>query len=164
MLDRVYRRLSKDAFDERLHRIMEFEQTLAADGALILKFWMHLGKAAQKKRLTHLEQDPLRRWKVDRLAWKHWRMYPKFIAAAEQAIRETNRADAPWMIVEGGDARYRSLTVGETIRDAIRARLAEHPAAEASARGRSARGRGGARQGAPGGARAPSSRSCPAST
>jgi AMP-polyphosphate phosphotransferase len=125
VLDRVYRRLSKDGFDERLHRIVEFEQTLAADGALILKFWMHLGKAAQKKRLTHFEHDPLQRWKVDRLAWKHWRMYPKFTAAAEQAIRETNRADAPWMIVEGADARYRSLTIGETIRNAIRARLVE---------------------------------------
>jgi AMP-polyphosphate phosphotransferase len=125
VLDRVYRRLSKAAFDEHLHRIVEFEQTLAADRALILKFWMHLGKAAQKKRLTHLEQDPLQRWKVDRLAWKHFGMYPKFIAAAEQTIRETNRADAPWMIVEGADARYRSLTVGETVRDAIRARLAE---------------------------------------
>jgi polyphosphate:AMP phosphotransferase len=147
VLDRVYRRLSKDAFDERLHRIVEFEQTLAADGALILKFWMHLGKAAQKKRLTHLEHDPLRRWKVDRLAWKHWRMYPKFIAAAEQAIRETNRADAPWMIVEGGDARYRSLTIGEAIRDAIRARLAEtaanpkRPAAAPAPAAASSRGR-----------------------
>jgi len=129
VLDRVYRRLSKDAFDERLHRIVEFEQTLAADGALILKFWMHLDKAAQKKRLTHLEQDPLRRWRVDRRAWRHWRMYPRFIAAGEQAIRETNRADAPWTIVEGADARYRSLTVGEAVRDAIRAHLAEIPPA-----------------------------------
>jgi polyphosphate:AMP phosphotransferase len=128
VLDRVYRRLTKEAFDERLRRIVEFEQTLAADGALILKFWMHLGKSAQKRRFTHLEHDPLQRWKVDRLAWKHWRMYPKFIAAAEQTIRETNRAEAPWMIVEGADARYRSLTVGETMRDAIRARLAEHSA------------------------------------
>ena len=129
VLDRVYRRLSKDAFDERLHRIVEFEQTLAADGALILKFWMHLDKAAQKKRLTHLEQDALRRWRVDRRAWRHWRMYPRFIAAGEQAIRETNRADAPWTIVEGADARYRSLTVGEAVRDAIRAHLAEIPPA-----------------------------------
>ena len=129
VLDRVYRRLSKAEFDERLHRIVEFEQTLSADGALILKFWMHLGKDAQKKHLTRLERDPLQRWRVDRLAWKHWRMYPRFIAAAEQTIRETNRGDAPWTIVEGADARYRSLTVGETIRDAIRARLAEFRAA-----------------------------------
>jgi AMP-polyphosphate phosphotransferase len=137
VLDRVYRRLTKEAFDERLHRIGEFEQTLAADGALILKFWMHLGRDAQKRRLRALEKDALSRWrvskqdwkhwrrKVDRLAWKHWRMYPKFIAAAEQTIRETNRAHAPWMIVEGADARYRSLAVGETIRDAIRGRLAQ---------------------------------------
>jgi len=125
VLDRVYRRLSADAFDERLHRIVDFEQTLAADGALILKFWMHLGKSAQKKRLTHLEHDPLQRWRVDRLAWKHWRMYPKFIAAGEQAIRQTNRGDAPWTIVEGADPRYRSITVGEAIRDVVRARLAE---------------------------------------
>jgi AMP-polyphosphate phosphotransferase len=138
ILDRVYRRLSAEAFEERLHRIVDFEQTLAADGALILKFWMHLGKAAQKKRLTHLEGDPLRRWQVDKLAWKHWRLYSKFAGAGERAIRVTNRADASWTIVEGEDPRYRSLTVGESVRDAIRARLADAaravPAATASRR------------------------------
>jgi polyphosphate:AMP phosphotransferase len=125
ILDRVYRHLTADAFEERLHRVLDFEQTLSADGALILKFWMHLGRAAQKKRLTHLERDPLRRWQVDRLAWKHWRMYSRFAGAGEKAIRLTNRAEATWTIVEGQDARYRSLTVGEAIRDAVRARLAE---------------------------------------
>ncbi|HEY3384623.1 MAG TPA: polyphosphate:AMP phosphotransferase [Vicinamibacterales bacterium] len=125
VLDRVYRRLSSDTFEQHLHRIVDFEQMLASDGALILKFWMHLGKAEQKKRLKALEKDPLLRWQVDDLAWKHWRMYPKFIGAAEHAIRETNRGTSPWTIVEGADARYRSLTVGEAIRDAIRAHLAE---------------------------------------
>lgn len=134
VLDRVYRRLSEDAFEERLHHVIDFEQTLAADGALILKFWMHLGRAAQKKRLKTLEKDPLRRWQVDQLAWKHWRMYPKFIAAAEQAIRLTNRGDAHWTIVEGADPRYRSLTVGESIRDAIRTHMAEFVPAPTRAR------------------------------
>ncbi len=123
VLERVYGRIDDNTFEERLNRIVEFEQMLAADGALILKFWMHLGKAAQKRRLKHLEKDPLQRWRVDELAWKHWRMYPKFITAAEHAISHTHRADAPWTIVEGEDARYRSLTVGEAIRDAIRAHL-----------------------------------------
>jgi AMP-polyphosphate phosphotransferase len=134
ILDRVYRRLSSEAFEERLQRIVDFEHTLAADGALILKFWMHLGKAAQKRRLTNLENDPLRRWQVDKLAWRHWRMYSKFAAAGERAIRQTNRGDAPWTIVEGEDARYRSLTVGEAIRDAIRARLGEGAQPKSSAR------------------------------
>ena len=47
------------------NRIVDFEQMLADDGALILKFWMHLGKDAQKKRLKNLEKDPLPRWRVD---------------------------------------------------------------------------------------------------
>ena len=140
LLDRVYRRVNPDAFDERLNRIVEFEQTLADDGALILKFWMHLDKAAQKKRLKHLERDPLLRWKVTELEWKHWRMYEKFVVAAERAIRQTSRGSALWTIVDGEDARYRSLAVAEAIRDAIRQRLSEvtggrrAPDAAASAR------------------------------
>ena len=126
VLDRVYRRIDANSFEERLNRIVEFEQMLAADGGLVLKFWMHLGKAAQRRRLKNLEKDPLQRWRVDELAWKHWRMYDKFIAAAEHAISFTNRGETPWTIVEGEDARYRSLMVGETVRDAIRRHLDEH--------------------------------------
>ena len=53
-------------------------------------------------------------------------MYDKFIAAAERTISLTSRGSAPWMIVEGADARYRSLTVGTAIRDGIRKHLEEH--------------------------------------
>ncbi len=139
ILDRVYRRIDADAFEERLNRIVEFEQMLAADGALILKFWMHLGKAAQKRRLKTLEDDPLQRWRVDDLAWKHWRMYRSFTSAAERTISHTHRADAPWLIVEGEDARYRSLVVGEAIRDAIRRHLDEQDERRTSAAARRAK-------------------------
>ncbi|MCX6549415.1 MAG: polyphosphate:AMP phosphotransferase [Acidobacteria bacterium] len=148
VLDRVYRRLTPEAFEERLNRVVDFEQTLASDGALILKFWMHLGKTAQKKRLKTLENDPLRRWQVDELAWKHWRLYSRFIAAAEHAIRITNRGNAPWMIVEGEDARYRSLAVGEAIRDAVRGHLADTEDARAAADARTTARPGAKRKGA----------------
>lgn len=150
VLDRVYRRINGSEFDDRLNRVIEFEKALADDGALILKFWMHLGKAAQKKRLKTLEKDPLTRWRVTKLQWKHWRMYGKFVSAAEQAIRRTSTGDAPWTIVEGLDERYRSLAVGTMIRDAIRQRLenaqtaavAANPnSAPAGARGSTARSR-----------------------
>ena len=48
---RLRSQLRSAEFDEQLDRIVEFERTLTDDGALILKFWMHLGKSAQKKRL-----------------------------------------------------------------------------------------------------------------
>ncbi len=127
VLDRVYRRIGVAAFEDRLNRIVEFERTLADDGALILKFWMHLDRQGQERRLRKLQADPLTRWRVTKLEWKHWRMYDRFIDAAERAIRHTSRADAPWVIVEGGDHNYRSLTVGTAIRDAIRQRLSATP-------------------------------------
>jgi len=132
VLDRAYRRASAAAYAERLTRIVDFERTLADDGALILKFWMHLDKAGQEKRLLRLERDPLTRWRVTKLEWKHWRMYDRFTDAAEKAIRHTSRGHAPWIIVEGGDPNYRSLAVGTAIRDAIRQRL-EQLAAQAQA-------------------------------
>jgi polyphosphate:AMP phosphotransferase len=124
-LDRVYRRISAADLDEELNRIAAFERTLADDGAVILKFWMHLGKTAQKKRLKKLEEDPLTRWRVTKKQWKHWGMYEKFIAAAERTIQRTSTGRAPWAIVEGADPRYRTLRVGRLVRDALRARLVE---------------------------------------
>ena len=138
ILDRVHGQLDRNAFEERLNRIIEFEQMLANDGALILKFWMHLGKDAQEKRLKSLEKDPLTRWRVSKLDWKHWRLYDRFIGAAERTIRQTSRGCAPWMIVEGEDPRYRSLTVGTAVCEAIQRHLKERadaksPTAAASA-------------------------------
>ena len=137
LMERVHRRLDRAEFDERLNRIAAFEKELAADGALILKFWMHLGRRAQKTRLQKLERDPLTRWRVTKLQWKHWRMYDEFVEAAERAIERTSTADGPWTIVEGDDERYRSLTVATLLRDAMRKRLAE--AARGSRRRPSAR-------------------------
>lgn len=141
VLDRVYRRINADAFEERLSRIVEFEQTLVDDGALILKFWMHLGRKAQRERLETLEKGKLTRWRVTKREWKHWKMYGRFVEAAERTIRRTSRGNAPWMIVEGADSRYRELTVGFAIRDALRRRLDEDRA-ERRNRGPRANGNG----------------------
>jgi polyphosphate:AMP phosphotransferase len=143
VLDRAYRRSRIVDFAHQLARIAQFEQTLAADGALILKFWMHLDRRAQRKRLEALERNPLTRWRVTKLQWKHWKMYGRFVAAGEQAIRATSTVQAPWTIVEGRDEEYRSLTVAEKLREAIAERLAaaspsaaRRPAAAREARGR----------------------------
>jgi len=127
--DRVAGRTLPAEFDVVLDQIAAFERELADDGAVILKFWMHLSKAAQKKRLKAFERDPLQRWRVTRQQWKHWRMFPKFVAAADRAIRRTSTDQAPWHIVEGEDERFRSVMVGTILRDAMSRRLAEAAAA-----------------------------------
>ncbi|MDV7339991.1 polyphosphate:AMP phosphotransferase [Terasakiella sp. A23] len=118
-IDRAYDKIDQAEYDERLDRIKAFEKTLADDGALILKFWMHLGKDAQKKRLKKLEKDELQSWRVTETDWEHWRKYDSFIDAAERLIMRTSKGHAPWSIVEGADNRYGSLTVAQQVRGAI---------------------------------------------
>lgn len=119
VLEHANGRISDAELDERLAHITRYEKMLADDGALILKFWMHLGRDAQKKRLKKLEKDPTESWRVTRQDWKNWEMYDQFITAAERTIQVTSAGHAPWTIIEGADDRYRSLTLLVTLRDAI---------------------------------------------
>jgi AMP-polyphosphate phosphotransferase len=132
LLDRVHRNLRRAEFGACLDDAVDFERALTDDGALILKFWMHLDKRSQKERLEKLHSDPLTRWRVTKEQWDNWALYGRFIEAAEEIITRTSLANAPWMIVEGGDERYRSLTVASAIRDAIRKRLNGSPAYNSS--------------------------------
>ena len=119
ILRRVHDKDSQAIFDDRLDRILAFEKALADDGALILKFWMHLSQDEQKRRLKKLEKDSLTSWRVTQQDWEHWHIYDRFEAAAERTIMRTSTGTAPWTIVEGVDPNYRSLTVGGIIRDEI---------------------------------------------
>ena len=123
ILRRVYETDDEVTFDNRLDRILAFEKALADDGALIIKFWMHLSHDAQKRRLKKLEKDPLTSWRVTRLDWDHWNIYDRFEAAAERTIMRTSTGTAPWTIVEGLDPHYRSLTVGGIVHKEISRQL-----------------------------------------
>jgi len=119
VLDRVHKRIDESEFNNLLERIINFEKALSDDGALILKFWMHLSKKGQKKRFKDLEKNELTSWRVDELDWDNWRLYDRFQDAAERVIMRTSTGTSPWCIVEGADEYFRSLTVGTIIRDEI---------------------------------------------
>ncbi len=123
IISRVYRQSKVAELDQSLESAKRLETMLADEGALILKFWMHLSRDKQKKRLKLLEADPKTRWRVTKRDWAHFKLYDKFYVVSESVIRHTSTAEAPWTIVEGFDANYRSLTVGKTILDVIRKRL-----------------------------------------
>lgn len=123
LLDRVYEDIDDEQLDVGLARALAFEQQLVADGTLILKFWMHMGKDQQEARLRELESDPLQSWRVTPIDWKHWRMYDRFVGTAERLIERTHTEAAPWQIVEGTHAAHRELTVGYCILNALNERL-----------------------------------------
>jgi len=63
-----------------------------------VKFWMHLSRDAQKRRLNALGKDPLTRWRVTERDWKHWEMYDKFLEVAERTSpASTGHAPGHWL-------------------------------------------------------------------
>ncbi|MBN1102673.1 MAG: polyphosphate:AMP phosphotransferase [Deltaproteobacteria bacterium] len=125
VVGRVLGRTKTEQLNLSIDEINRFEKMLTDEGALIIKFWFHLSKKAQKKRLTALGKDPKTRWRVTDTEWERFRMYDKFRKWSEHTLRETNTSYAPWIVVEGGDPRYRTLTVGKILLEVMRKRLGQ---------------------------------------
>ncbi|TMH24567.1 MAG: polyphosphate:AMP phosphotransferase [Betaproteobacteria bacterium] len=128
MLAHVQGKIDADQVNTRVRAIRGHEQMLTDEGFVLLKFWIHLSKAAQKQRLQELEHDPTTAWRVTREDWKTYRIYNKAHELWESLLRETSTGAAPWHVVEGTDGRYRYLTVGKILLDALRTTLAPRPA------------------------------------
>ena len=128
ILERVSGNTSPAELTQAIERIARFERMLTDEGALILKFWFHLSKPAQKQRLKELEGDKDTSWRVTKLDWQRFKQYDRFREISAYVVRRTSTGPSPWHIVEGVDRRYREITVGRIILDAIKRRLATKPA------------------------------------
>jgi len=122
---RIIGEIDNAFFDQRIAQINRFEEMLANEGALILKFWLYLTKEGQKKRFKILEKDPRTAWRVTKENWDGLKTYDKIQKVASHMLRMTNTSWAPWIVVESADDRYRSLTVGKLILDALQKRLSD---------------------------------------
>ena len=122
IVNRALKKSKAADLDQSIEEINRFEKMLSDEGALILKFWFHLSKEAQRRRLRALEKDKKTRWRVTEADWEHFRMYDRFRAVSEHVLRHTSSGHAPWIVVEGTDERYRALTVGRILLEALRKR------------------------------------------
>lgn len=109
--EEVWRR----AYDE----ISEFEGTLAAEGTVMVKFWLHLSDEEQLRRFESREQDPLRRWKLTDEDWRNRDKRDEYVAAIEEMLERTSSPQAPWTLVEAENKRWARVKVIETVVDAM---------------------------------------------
>ena len=121
--DMIEGRITDAELDQRIDQINRFEQMLANEGTLLLKFWFHLSKDGQKRRLKALEKDPSTAWRVTKWNWDRLKTYDRLQEVAGRVLRMTNTPWAPWIILEGEDDRYRNLTTGKLLLSSLRSRL-----------------------------------------
>ncbi len=111
--------VGKHIWQERFRSIREFEGTLARNGVLIQKFFLHVSKAEQKKRVLERLDDPAKRWKfamsdiADRALWD------QYMDAYEEAIRETSRPEAPWYVIPADHKWFARLAVASALVEAL---------------------------------------------
>ncbi len=124
LVERVERFATKEQWGRAYREIAEFEETLAAEGAVLVKFWMHLSEDEQLRRFQSRETDPLRRWKLTDEDWRNRRKRKAYERAVEDMLEKTDHPAAPWTLVEGDSKRWARVKVLETVVEAMEAGLA----------------------------------------
>jgi polyphosphate:AMP phosphotransferase len=136
IIDRAYERIDDALFERELRRIRDLERMLLSEGVPVIKFWLHLAKKVHQKRLKKVLKDPDRRWLVSQQTLEFAERYDAFRVVSEECLRLTSTDVAPWHVVEAANARYRNLTVANTLIRSLKEAL-ENSAAQPSKQGSS---------------------------
>jgi polyphosphate kinase 2 (PPK2 family) len=127
MVERVEKLVPETEWRRAYRDIVDFERTLADDGTLIIKFFLHISKAEQKRRFNKLAKDPLTAWHVAPEDWEHHYRYDDWLLAYEEAFERTETEWGPWTIVEATDRRYTWLKIYRTVIGSLETRLGLAP-------------------------------------
>jgi PPK2 family polyphosphate:nucleotide phosphotransferase len=112
---RVHELVSEEVWQARYEQINAFESLLAAQGTIILKFFLHISKAEQEQRLLEREQDIEKAWKLAASDWRERALWEKYTDAYEDALSQCSTSHAPWYIVPANRKWYRNLAIAQVL-------------------------------------------------
>src|SRR5258706_2360344 len=124
---RVHDLLPKKVGKARYDQINEFEQYLVENDTVILKFFLHISKEEQKKRLESRIKNPKKQWKFNPDDLKERELWDDYMGAYEDALTKCNTENAPWHIVPANKKGYRNFVGTETIVSTLRKMDLQYP-------------------------------------
>ncbi len=130
LIVRVKDLVPEEVWRGRYALINDFERGLVFNGITILKFYLHISKDEQKRRLQSRLDDPDKRWKFSSGDIKERRLWDDYQVAFEDAIGECSTEHAPWYVVPANKKWYRNLVIARTIADTLQAIDPQFPPAE----------------------------------
>src|SRR3954454_6375857 len=115
LVERVEGFADQAAWKRAYGQIRDLEGMLAAEGTIIVKFWLHVSSREQRERFEARAGDPLKSWKLTDEDWRNRKKRRAYTRAIEDMLDETDRDFAPWTLVEADSKRYARVKVIETV-------------------------------------------------
>jgi len=111
----------------RYDRINEFEQLLTESGTTILKFYLHISKKEQKKRLEERLVDPARHWKFEVADLRTRQKWDDYIDAFDEMLGQCTTTYAPWYVIPADQKWYRNLAISRVVVDTLKRMAPQFP-------------------------------------
>jgi PPK2 family polyphosphate:nucleotide phosphotransferase len=120
LIVRVRELVPKSDWKLRYAQINDFERMLSENGTVILKFFLHISKNEQRKRLEERIEDPTKRWKFQHGDLAERKLWSSYQRAYEDALTQCSTPWAPWHIVPANQKWYRNYVIGSIVIDALK--------------------------------------------
>ncbi len=127
---RVKNLVPEPVWRKRYHIINEFEHMLALNRVTILKFFLHISKDEQKRRLESRLENPDKLWKFSKNDIQERLLWDDYQLAFEDAINSCSTDYAPWYVIPANKKWYRNLVIARTISNTLEAMNPQYPPAE----------------------------------
>lgn len=113
------KKLDEDVYKKRVHSINVIERQLCDNGYLVIKFFFHISKKEQKKRLESLQESKDTSWRVDKEDLLQNKHYNKCLEVFERYLEDTNESRAPWYIIDASNKKWAELQVLQFLNQGI---------------------------------------------
>ena len=123
LVERVEGFATNEEWGRAFREINEFEQQLADDGYLILKYFFHISKDEQAKRFEYRAKDPLKQWKLTDEDWRNREKWDAYVEATDDMLQKTHTEHAPWEVIAGDIKHHSRVTFAESVTGAIQRRV-----------------------------------------
>jgi polyphosphate kinase 2 (PPK2 family) len=119
LVERVEGFATKEQWKRAYGEIAGFEQSLAAEGMILIKFWLHISRKEQLERFRARETDPLKLWKITDEDWRNRTKASEYTIATEEMFERTDHHLAPWNLIAAEQKKFARVRVMEVLNERV---------------------------------------------
>jgi polyphosphate kinase 2 (PPK2 family) len=126
LVERVDGYASHEEWERGYDEIVQFERSLALEGTVVIKLWLHISDEEQLRRFESRQNDPLKSWKLTPDDWHNREKRPAYEVAVEEMFERTDHALGRWDLIEAENKRYARVKVIQTVISRIEEGMRRH--------------------------------------